>query len=86
MSGVGLTYDLAPEHEAIEPGDLLLTPAGSAYLVLSARPVRSRALRPWVRFALRCERLLTREAVSRALEQGGCPYPLHWYRRKRAAR
>jgi hypothetical protein len=86
VSGVGLTYDLAPEHAPIEPGDLLLTPAGSAYLVLSVRAVRSRALRPWQRFSLRCERLLTRESVDRALQQGAGAYPLHWYRRKRAGR
>ena len=76
---MGIRYDLPPGEEGPRLGDLLVTPAGSAYQVLTCRPVRHRRPRPLQGWCIRAERV----AVGVAGPPWGRRWPLHWYRRLR---
>lgn len=73
-----LSYDLAPDRPDPAEGDVLRTEAGSSYLILGARRVRS-SVHPR-RFALDCERI-SREQADKALTDGARLFPMRWYGR-----
>lgn len=75
----GLTIDLQPTTPALIAGDWITTPAGSRYLVMTARRVESRRHDQRTRYRLRCARLPRHCEVPpdvRAVE-------MHWYSRGR---
>ena len=72
-----LYIDMPEDAAAIVAGDWIITPAGSRYLVDSARPVRPRRPRPTRRWQMSVHQLPRHSAIPedvRAIE-------LRWYRR-----
>lgn len=73
-----LSYDVAPDKPDPDGGDVLQTEAGSSYLIVGSRRVRS-SVHPR-RFALDCERI-SRERADAALADGGRLFSMRWYAR-----
>lgn len=77
-----LFMDLGDPFAAVAPGDWVATSAGSRYLVVGSRRVRSRIHQQRNRWQLTCSRL----------ERGSAPPPdvvcweLRWYPRRRRQR
>lgn len=82
-----IVYDLKPvidEATGVEtipsPGDGLVSvkrngDTGSWYAILAVREVKQRALRPFRRWVLTCERVDVIESAA------GLVWPIRWYRR-----
>lgn len=78
-SECGLYIDL-PLGDAVKPGDWIATPAGSRYLVLTARRVKSRRHAQQSRYQMRVGRLAKHTEPPEDVRV----IWLHWYRRGRA--
>lgn len=68
-----LTYD-APDTD-IEPGDVVVTSGGSAYIVLEPRLMRSKYVGRWM---LRCVRI-----DPASIDPSATMHTLYWYPRVR---